>query len=70
MYTAQIRRKQLYLTDDIDARLRARAEVEGRSEAAIVRDALILYLGAVTAEDPIMTLAGIARALPAAEENA
>jgi plasmid stability protein len=58
-----MRRKQLYLTDELDDRLRMRAEEEERSEAAVVRDALTLYLetGAAPVPDPILGLAGIGR---------
>jgi hypothetical protein len=67
MYTAPIRRKQLYLTDLLDDRLRERATVEGRSEAAVVRDALESYLAEIGlhSPDPILALAGLAGAGPA-----
>jgi plasmid stability protein len=68
MYTAKIRRKQLYLTDDLDDRLKDRSAVSGRSEAALVREALEAYLQepGIPAGDPILGLAGLATAEPPA----
>jgi len=67
MYTATIKRKQLYLTDDLDEKLKQRASAEGRAEAAVVRDALDAYLAGTehAGADPILALAGLAGGAPA-----
>ena len=47
-----MRKTSVYLSDDDTARLRQLAEREGRSQAEIIRAALLSY-GAETAPDPI-----------------
>lgn len=37
-------RKQLYITDEQEQALKASAKAEGKSEAGVVRDALVAYL--------------------------
>jgi len=63
MYTAKsMRRTQIYIDDDLDIRLRATAAAEGRSAAALIRDAVRLYLagqrGGQATSDPFLELAG------------
>lgn len=54
-----MKRTQIYLDEDIDFRLRA---AEGRSAAALIRDAVRLYLaergGLQPTADPFLELAG------------
>lgn len=57
-----MRRTQIYIDDELDVRLRAAAAAEGRSAAALIRDAVRLYLvgpraGPATS-DPFLELAG------------
>lgn len=61
MYTALMKRTQIYLDQDLDARLRVVAAEEGRSAAAVIRDALRTYLAgrrSAVAADPFLELAG------------
>ncbi|MGH9092828.1 MAG: ribbon-helix-helix protein, CopG family [Acidimicrobiales bacterium] len=64
-----MRRTQFYLDEQVDEQLRQRAAAEGRSAAAVIREALNSYLrrGPVDAEeeDPIRAMAGTLRGLPA-----
>jgi hypothetical protein len=64
-----MRRTQIYLDEQMDDELRQRAAAEGRSAAAVIREALNSYLSrrAVDAEqeDPIRAMAGTLRGLPA-----
>lgn len=59
-------RKQVYLTVELDARLRREAARQQRSEAEILREALSARLGARrgdradVAKDPLWNLVGIA----------
>jgi plasmid stability protein len=63
-----MRRTQIYLEEQMDAQLRQRAAAEGRSAAAIIREALNSYLGRspvdAEEEDPIRAMAGTLRGLP------
>lgn len=56
-----MKRTQIYLDEDLDERLRTAALAEGRSAAALIREAVRLYLrmdnGQPTA-DPFLQLAG------------
>jgi hypothetical protein len=66
MYTALMRRTQIYLDDDVDRELRALARAEGRSAADLIREALRRYLsdrGQATL-DPILAMAGTISGLP------
>jgi len=63
---------QIYLDEDVDRGLRQAAAAEGRSAAAIIRDALRSYLAgsadqmaSVTADDPILAMAGRFGGMPA-----
>jgi predicted transcriptional regulator len=62
MYTPLVKRTQIYLDEDVDARLREQADHEGRSAAAIIRDAVRAYLEAAAgddrAADPMLAIAG------------
>jgi hypothetical protein len=56
-----VKRKQLYLEEDLDERLRVAAAAEGRSAAALVRDAVRRYLAegeSPTESDPFLEIAG------------
>lgn len=44
MYTARVRRTQIYLDEELDRELRALAAAEGRSAAAVIREALRRFL--------------------------
>ncbi len=60
---------QIYLDEEVDRDLRQAAAAEGRSAAAIIRDALRAYLKADTAaasmvDDPILAMAGRFGGLP------
>lgn len=55
-------RKQLFLDEDLDRALKGVAKSTGRSEAAVVRDALRAYLAERLrrpATDPWLTLVGM-----------
>lgn len=64
-----MRRTQIYLDEQMDGELRQRAAAEGRSAAALIREALNAYLAQRSSvagdEDPIRALAGKFRGLPA-----
>lgn len=57
-----MRRTQIYLDEELDGRLRAAAAEEGRSAAAIIRDAVRMYLSqrrpARWRDDPFLRIAG------------
>ena len=57
-----MRRKQLYIDDDLDQMLKEIAEATGRSEADHVRQALRTYLAdreSQSAKDPLAGLVGL-----------
>lgn len=64
-----VRRTQIYLDEQVDEQLRQRAAAEGRSAAAVIREALDSYLArsttAAPGRDPIRAMAGSLRGLPA-----
>lgn len=64
-----MRRTQIYLDESVDKQLRQRATADGRSAAALIREALAAYLAKSgtddTREDPIRAMAGRLRGLPA-----
>jgi plasmid stability protein len=66
LYTEDVRRTQIYLEKDLDRRLRETAAAEGRSAAAVIREALRRYLsgGTATARDPILAMVGVFTGLP------
>jgi hypothetical protein len=55
-----VKRTQIYLDEDLDRRLRAAARAEGRSAAALIRDAVRAYLARkrVPTADPFLEIAG------------
>ncbi len=57
-----MKRTQIYIDEDLDVRLRTTAAEEGRSAAALIRDAVRLYLaerrGGPATNDPFLELAG------------
>ena len=56
-----MKRTQIYIDEELDRRLRAAAAEEGRSAAALVRDAVRAYLTQRRGKpeaDPILALAG------------
>jgi hypothetical protein len=56
-----MKRTQIYLDEDVSDQLRAAAEAEGRSGAAIIREALVRYLierHGAGGHDPFLELAG------------
>jgi plasmid stability protein len=69
MYTDVVRRTQIYLDEQMDEQLRQRAAAEGRSAAAVIREALNSYLGrspvGAEEDDPIRAMAGTLRGLSA-----
>ena len=44
MMTYIMKRTQIYIEDDQDTRLERRAQVEGRTKSALIRDAIDQYL--------------------------
>lgn len=61
MYTPPMKRKQIYLEEDLDRQLKSTAAAEGRSAASIIRDAVRAYLARpapATGDDPFLSLAG------------
>jgi plasmid stability protein len=64
-----MRRTQIYLDEQMVGQLRQRAAAEGRSAAAVIREALNSYLGRspinAELEDPIRAMAGRLHGLPA-----
>jgi hypothetical protein len=64
-----LRRTQIYIDEQVDERLRQTAAAEGRSAAALIREALGFYLDArareLSPDDPILAMAGALRGLPA-----
>jgi len=68
MYTEPMRRTQIYFEEDLDRELRAVAAAEGRSAAALIREAVRRYLadrGHGGRGDPILTMIGTIEGLPA-----
>lgn len=64
-----MRRTQIYLDERVDEEVRERAAAEGRSAAAVIREALDSYLArtptVTPGKDPIRAMAGSLRGLPA-----
>ena len=68
----RMRRTQIYIDEDLDRELRATAAAQGRSAAALIRQALRVYLSAdslgghaINADsDPILAMIGTLRGLP------
>jgi len=61
MYTSPMKRTQIYIEEELDRRLRAAAAEDGRSAAALIREAVRAYLEqrrGDRSEDPILALAG------------
>lgn len=57
-----MKRKQIYLTEQIDGERKRLAQARGRSESDLIREALQRYLSQETAEaDPWRSLVGLAR---------
>jgi hypothetical protein len=57
MYTAMVKRLQIYIDDESDELLTRRSRQEGRSKAALIRDAVRREYGK-PAEDPFEGWAG------------
>lgn len=64
-----MRRTQIYIDEALDRELRQAATAEGRSAAAVIREALRAYFASRSdenvGEDPILAMAGAFRGLPA-----
>lgn len=64
-----MRRTQIYIDEALDQELRQAAAAEGRSAAAVIREALSAYLaarrGRPSTDDPILAMAGMFTGLPA-----
>jgi plasmid stability protein len=60
MYSLRVKRTQIYLDEDLDRRLRETAAAEGRSAAALIREAVGRYLleRPVSDDDPLGSLIG------------
>lgn len=61
MYIIAMRRTQIYIDDELDDALRQVATVQGRSAAAIIRDAVRAYLQAsdtIEQDDPFQSIIG------------
>src|SRR5262245_12272215 len=67
----RVRRTQIYIDEEVDHQLRQAAAADGRSAAALIRDALVAYLDerartrTVSPDDPILAAAGTLHGLPA-----
>lgn len=63
-----VRRTQIYIDEDLDRDLRRLAAAEGRSAAAVIRDAIRAYLSHRAdgrgEPDPILAMAGALSGLP------
>ncbi len=68
MYSGLVRRTQIYIDEGLDRELREVAAAQGRSAAAVIREALRAHLNRVPNEpagaDPILEMAGAFRGLP------
>lgn len=56
-----MKRTQIYIDEELDRRLRTAAAEDGRSAAALIRDAVRVYLAqrrGAPADDPILSVAG------------
>lgn len=63
-----MKRKQIYIEEDLDSRLKATAVAEQRSAAAIIRDAVRAYLDRPSQfgiKDPFLEIAGSIKGGPA-----
>jgi hypothetical protein len=64
----EVRRTQIYLEERVDQQLRQQAAAEGKSAAAIIREALDHYLARNRSEpenaDPVRAMAGRFSGLP------
>lgn len=64
-----MRRTQIYIDQDLDQALRQAAAAEGRSAAALIREAVRAYLASRAksslGDDPILAMAGAFKGLPA-----
>jgi len=60
LYTDRVLRKQIYLEEAADRRLRKLASASGRSAASLVREAVRLYLDGRgrRSDDPLRALVG------------
>ena len=60
MYTASMRRIQIYIEEELDERLQAEAARTGRSKAALIRECVAARMGEAKspAEDPLTQLVG------------
>ena len=61
LYHSAVKRTQIYIDEDLDRRLREAAAEDGRSAAALIRDAVRAYLAerrGVPSDDPVLALAG------------
>lgn len=65
-YTASVRRTQIYLDEVVDRHLRDVAASEGRSAAALIREAVARYLAERQGQDhdPILDMVGTVDGLP------
>lgn len=59
MYTAAMRRLQIYIDDDMDDLIGAAARREGRSKASLIREAVRDKYGELDGRDPLDDLAGV-----------
>ena len=66
MYTAPMRRIQIYIEEELDDRLSAEATKSGRSKAALIRESVAERFGeAVRKREPLDALVGSVDAEPA-----
>lgn len=65
MYTPSMRRLQIYIDDDMDELLGVQARRDGRSKAALIRQALRERYGGDLAEDALDAWIGSVDAEPA-----
>jgi uncharacterized protein YutE (UPF0331/DUF86 family) len=59
MYIHRMVRTQLYLEDEIHARLRSLAEQQGRTLSELVRDALVRVYGHIDSDERLRTLRAV-----------
>ena len=64
LYTAAVRRLQIYMDDDMDELLAVQAKREGTSKAALIRNAVREHFAEYAASDPLDEWVGTVDAEP------
>lgn len=71
MYTASMRRIQIYIDEELDERLQVEAARTGRSKASLIRECVAARMGGSTSldDDPLTGLVGSLDCDPAAVDE-